>query len=135
MKKYIKSWYNTKDLGLLIFRIVIGFYIFYGHGFGKLQRLFSGQEIKFADPIGLGEELSFYLVTMTEGVLFIFVILGLLTRFALIPFIITMLVATLSHLDEGLKGMEYSMIYLASFMMLFLTGPGKYSIDAMLKGK
>ena len=68
------------------------------HGIPKLQRLLSGEEIKFADPYGLGPEVSFVLVIFAEFLCSILVALGLATRLAVIPLMITMATAIVSVL-------------------------------------
>jgi putative oxidoreductase len=56
---------------------------------------------------------------------------GYKTRYALIPLIITMLVAGLiTHLDDPWGKKELAVLYFTVFLTLFLTGPGKYSVDA-----
>lgn len=51
---YIKLSPGAHDAGLLILRLFMGFCMIYGHGWGKLMRLFGPDEITFADPFGLG---------------------------------------------------------------------------------
>ena len=70
---------------------------------------------------------------MAEVVAAILLILGLGTRFVLIPLIITMLVAFfIVHADDPFSKKELALLYLIPFISLFLTGPGKYSLDALI---
>lgn len=127
---------NTEqvDLGLFFFRLVIGSLMLV-HGFGKFQNLMAGKT-GFLDPIGLGPTTSLVLVVFAEFFCALLVVIGLFTRAALIPLIITMLVAFfVFHGGDPLSDKELSLIYLAGFGALFFTGPGKYSIDQLLNQK
>ena len=119
------------DPGLLVIRVCFGAMILM-RGMGKMERLISGSW-DFADPIGIGSEASFILVTFAEFVCAVLLIMGLLTRFALIPLIITMFVVVFIHgTDQSLSDRERPVLFLIAFLGLFLTGPGKYSIDGLL---
>ena len=104
----------------------------YSHGWGKLQKMFGG-DFGFADPIGVGEEASLVLTVFAEFVCGSLVALGLFTRAALIPLIITMLVAVfIIHADDPFSKQELGLLYLIPYVTLFLTGPGKISLDKKL---
>ena len=126
----IKSIYN--DFALLILRIVFGFGMFYAHGLPKIQK-YEQLTTSFPDPLGLGSFVSLWLALLAEVVAAILLILGLGTRFVLIPLIITMLVAFfIVHADDPFSKKELALLYLIPFISLFLTGPGKYSLDALI---
>ena len=119
-----------EDIGLLILRAVFGFSMMYGHGLGKCTKLTGGGEIKFMNFLGLGEEFSLVLVVFAEVICAILLILGLFTRWASIPLIITMGVAFfMVHISDPFGDMEMSLIYLAAYLTVFLLGPGKLSLD------
>lgn len=102
------------------------------HGWGKFQKLISG-DFSFADPLGIGEEASFILTVFAELFCGILVVAGLFTRAALIPLIITMIVAVfIVHADDPFGKQEFGLLFLIPYMTLFLTGPGKYSLDKKL---
>lgn len=131
----MKNTYTTNlnlknvDLGLLIFRIALSGLLL-THGYPKLIRFFSGEEIRFADPIGLGEVTTFTLAVFAEFICSILVILGLGTRLAVIPIIATMaVVALIVHMPDGFGRQELPLLYLSGFLLLFFTGGGKYSLD------
>lgn len=127
---------RSTDVGLLVLRLVFGGAMIYGHGWGKLMRLFGDDPIKFADPFGLGPEISLGLVVFAEVLCSILIILGLFTRYATIPLMITMLVAVLSvHIDDPFGKMEKGWMYFAVYLGLFLMGAGWYSLDAQLRKK
>ena len=66
----------------------------------------------------------------------LFLILGLFTRFALVPLLICMSyiivnVAQFNIIDQGNNGLEINsaFTYLDIYIALFFTGAGKYSLD------
>lgn len=134
MKKQLlsnKSW--GTDLSLLVLRVVFGTSMFYLHGLSKWNNLFSGAEIKFADPFDIGATLSLSLAVFAEVICAALLTLGLLTRMALIPLITTMAIAVfVIHADDGLKVQEKAILYLAAYVVLFIQDSGKYSIDRLL---
>ncbi len=131
----MKNTYSTNlnlkhvDLGLLIFRIGIAA-LTLTHGIPKLIKAFSGDEIRFADPLGMGEVVSFTFAIFAEFICSVLIILGLGTRLAAIPLIITMAVIVfIVHLSDGFGSQELPLLYLLGFLLLFFTGGGKYSLD------
>jgi len=136
----IKKIFNPGDnsarisISLLILRVAVGAMML-THGFPKFQRLLAG-DLKFADPLGVGSEFSFVLVLFGEFACSILLIIGLFSRFATIPLIITMLVATVViHADDPFSTQEKPLLYLVVFVVLLITGPGNYSMDKKLYGK
>ena len=119
----------AQDLGLLFLRLSAGGLMAYSHGWGKLQKLMSG-DMGFADPIGVGEEVSLVLTVFAEFFCGILVAVGLFTRAALIPLIITMWVAVfIIHADDPFGKQEFGLLYLIPYLALYFTGPGKISLD------
>lgn len=117
------------DFALLLFRIAIGGMMLV-HGVPKLLQLFSGEEIVFGDPIGIGATASLALAVLAEVICSVLIIIGLGTRLAVIPLIITMTVAILIvHATDGFQAQELGALYLICYLVLFYTGSGKYSLD------
>lgn len=135
----MKKIYNTDlperygHIALLLFRVIAAGLIL-THGIPKLQRLLSGEEIKFADPYGFGPEVSFVLVIFAEVFCAILVSLGLLTRLAVIPLMITMTTAVIfAHANDPFGVKEKPLLFLLIFALLFAFGSGRYSIDRVLE--
>ena len=117
------------DIGLLIFRIGISG-LMLTHGVPKLLKFFGSEEIVFGDPLGLGQVTTFSLAVFAEFVCAVLVLIGLGTRLAVIPIMITMAVAALIvHASDGFGRQELPLLYLFGFLLLFFTGSGKYSLD------
>lgn len=127
----LKEFTDT-DFSLLILRFFAAGFMLYGHGFGKLMNVFSGN-FQFGDPIGLGPELSLILAAFAEGICSILVIAGYYTRFAALILMINMSVAFLFvHITQSFGDMELALVYLLLFTSIFLLGPGKLSLDSKL---
>ena len=78
-------------------------------------------------------EFSLYLAVFAEFVCAILLVIGLFTRLSLVPLIITMAVAAfIVHGGDGIKEMEFALIYLSAYVALILTGPGAHSVDAKI---
>ena len=124
---------NFEHLALLIFRVLIACLLL-THGFPKLQKLLSGDEIQFMDPYGLGVTTSFVLVVFAEFVCSVLVILGLATRLATIPIIITMATAVIiAHANDPFGVKEKPLLFLVCFVFILIIGAGKYSVDNSLR--
>jgi putative oxidoreductase len=121
----------SADLALLLLRIACAFMLL--HGWGKYTD-FSDGVADFPDPFHVGPVASKGLTVFAELFCTIFVVIGLFTRFALIPLIICMLVIIfIVHGDDPFGDKESAYIYLLMYLSVLLAGPGKYSIDRMLR--
>jgi putative oxidoreductase len=123
-------------VGLLLLRVGAGVAMALGHGLAKLQRLLGSEPIKFADPFGLGAEISLQLAVFGELVCGVLIAVGLFTRLAVLPFAFTMLVAMfMAHAADPWAKKELAFMYLLPAVTLFLTGPGRFSIDWMMRSR
>ena len=119
------------DLALLLLRIACAFMLL--HGWGKFTD-FSDGVADWPDPFHVGPAASKGLTVFAELFCTIFVVIGLFTRFALIPLIICMLVIIfIVHSGDPFGDKESAYIYLLMYLSVLLAGPGKYSVDRMLR--
>lgn len=134
MKKYLFNIRSFQpDIALLLLRVASGGIMAYSHGWGKAQKLLSG-DMAFADPIGIGQEASLVLTVFAELVCGVLLALGLFTRAALIPLIVTMAVAVfIIHAPDPLADKEFAILYLVPYVALLFFGPGKFSADRFMK--
>ncbi|WP_026955105.1 DoxX family protein [Algoriphagus vanfongensis] len=124
----------NKHLGMLILRLGSAGMML-THGIPKINRLFA-DEVKFADPFGLGPTISLALAVFAEVVCSALLILGLKTRLATIPLMITMLTAAfVAHAADPFGRKELPLLYFTVFLVLLIVGGGKYSLDAFWKKK
>lgn len=127
---------KTTDIALLLLRVVFGSFMIYGHGWGKLLRLFGDEPIKFADPFGLGAAPSLALAVFAEVLCSLLIMAGAFTRLATIPLIITMLVAAfIANAGSPFGDKELALVYLFAFATIAIAGPGWYSVDAQVRKK
>jgi putative oxidoreductase len=130
--RFPASFSPQPDLGLLVLRLGAGLMLAFGHGLAKLTT-FPEKAASFADPIGLGPTVSLALVVFAELFCALAVAVGLLTRLATLPVLFTMGVAAVAvHGSDGFKGMEKALLFGVLYLVVMLTGPGKYSLDYWL---
>ncbi|MBI5905162.1 MAG: DoxX family protein [Deltaproteobacteria bacterium] len=134
------------SVGLLILRLGIGGYLV-THGWGKVQMLLAGAGGQFGDPIGLGPTASLVLVATAEFLCALLIIVGLGTRFAAVPVVISMSVAAfvvhardpwtmetaarafMAGTSKTWFAKEPALLYLVPFLALVFTGGGMFSLD------
>lgn len=143
--KIIQSYLKTtqkltyfKDLPALFFRLVLayGFFMPAMMKWGDISAIaewFGGMGIPFPT-------LNAYLAASTEMAAVILLPLGLATRIISIPLIFTMIIAILTvHLKNGFNagdnGFEIPLYYLLMLFALLINGPGKISLDSLVKYK
>lgn len=119
------------DFGLLALRLFVGG-LMLTHGIAKLQH-FGALREGFPDPIGWGSGLSFVMIILVEVGCSLMVMAGLLTRFAVVPMIFAMCMAMTTLPDTSLSGIELPLFYVGTSLVLFITGPGRYSIDRLIR--
>lgn len=118
----------TVDFGLLFLRIMVGSFMLFGHGWGKLIS-YSERADQFSDPLHLGPATSLAAAIFAEVFCSLFVILGFGTRLAAIPLVFTMFVAVLFvHADDPWGKKEFALLYAIPFITLILTGGGRFVI-------
>lgn len=119
---------------MLLLRLVFGGFMIAGHGWRKMVR-FSDIAPDFYNFLGLGGGVSLGLTVFAEVACAALLIAGLTTRLAAIPLIITMAVAFfLVHSDDPVLDREMAMLYLVVYVVIYLIGPGRFSIDQLIFG-
>ena len=116
------------NIGLLLFRTGLSVSIFVSHGYSKVSNIFIGNW-DFPNPVGLGKEAGLVLSAGAESICVLMIALGILTRLCTIPLIFTMIVATwVINGGAPFIQQEKSFVYLLGWVLLFLTGPGEYTV-------
>lgn len=129
---------KAKFLPLLLIRLVLA-YGFYGPATMKWKDINSMAE--WFESLGIpAPYLNAYLAAGTEALGVVLLILGLGTRIITIPLIITMLVAIktvhwANGFEAGENGFEIPLYYIIMLFALFVFGPGKLSLDSLIKNK
>ena len=117
------------NIALLILRVVFAGSMLYGHGLGKLNRLLEGN-LSFSNPLGIGEIPTLILAVFSEFLAPIFIIIGYKTKFfSFFPAATMFVAAFIVHLGDPFGKIEKALLFLTVFVILMMTGPGKYSID------
>jgi putative oxidoreductase len=126
------------DVGLLVIRIVVGgMFVFYGAPklFGGPQAWTGLGQAMQAVHIGFAPAFWGFMAAFAQCVGGVCLILGLFFRIFTILLFITMAVAANMHLQkgDGLFGAGHAIEDGVLFLGLTFIGPGKYSLDAVLK--
>ncbi len=104
------------------------------HGIPKMLMLFSGAPVQFPPVMGLSAELSLTLTVFAEVFCSLFLLIGLGTRLAVLPLMVTMLVAVfLIHGADPLAKKELALLYLLAYTVLLVAGSGRFSLDYRLQ--
>lgn len=123
------------DLGLLVIRVFGGLALALAHGWGKLppsERFIT----RVAEGMGLpAPELFAWLAGIAEFGGGILLALGLVTRPA--AFLVLgnmMFVAFIAHAGDSFAQREKALLFLVIALLFLIAGPGRYSIDAAIRG-
>ena len=96
---------------------------------------FNQLSYTFPSAFGFGSYMTLMLSIFAEFCCSMFLIAGLLIRITVIPMIIAMAVAFFDVHDAMFPEGELSLIYLIIFIILYFTGPGRYSVDYLIDRK
>lgn len=125
---------SSFDLSMLILRLGFGI-LMIPHGYAKFVS-FGEKQNDFMDFMGLGPATSLVLAIIAELVCSALLVLGLFTRAATIPLIVTAIVITFLAHDGDVFGKGYGgFSYLLVYIVILLVGPGKFSLDAAISSK
>ena len=115
---------------LLIIRVFFGI-LFFIHGVDKMMN-FDLLSETFPSVLGLGSYMTLMVSIFCEFCCSMFLIAGLMIRIVVLPMIAAMAVAFFDIHDGFLPEGELSLIYLCVFVLLYLVGPGRYSLDYLI---
>lgn len=122
-----------QSISLLILRLTFGLTMLLAHGWGKLEN-YAQMSARFPDPLGVSSPVSFWLTVFAEVLCAGLIVLGLATRLAAIPLMITMIVAIcVVHGGDPWQKKEMGFLYLSAFTTLFFAGGGEISLSHSLK--
>lgn len=127
---------TVTSAGLLILRLWVGLSLLGLHGWSKFAN-FSQTAERFPDILGIGSAGNLTLVVFAEVVAAALVAVGLATRFASLVIVINLTTAFFVAHGGRLSGQgngELAFLFLGGFLTLFLTGAGRFSLDATLFG-
>ena len=118
------------SLLLLCLRLFFGL-MFLLHG---LEKVYNYTELCFVfpDPMNIGSEISLLFVIFAEILCSLGFIVGALFRLSIIPMLIAMITAFFYVHNANIAQGELAFIYLMVFIMMYISGPGQYSIDAKI---
>ncbi|WP_299366168.1 DoxX family protein [Winogradskyella sp.] len=124
-----QSAFLSKDITLLLFRVLVSLSMINTHGMKKLLD-FEGTVAHIPDPIGVGGEVSAIIAIIANIIAPIFVILGLATRLAILPILsVTLMGFFIVHGNDPWPVRDIPLMYSLAYLALFFLGTGKYSLD------
>jgi putative oxidoreductase len=119
------------DLASLVLRLSFGI-LMIPHGFFKLNN-FAEIEGEFMNFLGLGSTVSLWVVIVVEIFCSLLLIIGLVTRLAVIPLLVTAIVIVfVAHHGDILGEAAGGFFYLLAYLAILLLGAGKYSVDYLI---
>ena len=121
------------SLLILALRLFFGI-LFFSHG---LDKMINFNELSYTYPsvLGFGSYMTLMVSIFCEFACSLFLIVGLLVRITVIPMIAAMAVAFFDIHDGMFPAGELSLIYMILFVILYITGPGRYSVDYLIDMK
>lgn len=126
---------REKIVSLLILALRVFFgVLFFTHGLDKMIN-FNTLSETYPSVLGFGSYMTLMVSIFCEFACSLFLIAGLMERIVLLPMIASMAVAFFDIHDGMFPEGELSLIYLILFVVLLLTGPGRYSLDYLIDMK
>lgn len=133
MSQFVSTRYTASAVNgaLLVLRLGAAI-LMIPHGYQKLTK-FESMQAQFVSFLGLGPKVSLILAMSAELGCSFLLLIGLFTRLATVPLIITMLTALfLAHGGALFGDGEKNGLFMLIFITILLLGPGSYSVDASL---
>ena len=118
------------SLLLLCLRIFFGLMLML-HGLEKFYN-YSELYLNFPSLWGIGSEVSLMLAIAAELFFSLGFIFGVLYRLSMLPMLFVMIVAFFHIHDASIVQGELAFVYLMVFVIMYICGPGQYSVDAKI---
>jgi putative oxidoreductase len=120
---------NYFHLTMFLFRVIVSLELIIVHGLKKVGIGVSEAEL-IPNPLHLPQHLNEYFAIGVNLIAPVFIIMGLLTRLAIIPVLAVILTDFfVLPWNDALLVNDVPFIYSAIFLLILILGPGKYSID------
>ncbi len=124
----------SANFAALALRVGFGLLMIPNHGYAKLIS-FSERKDQFMSFMGLDPSISLGLAIFAEFFCSVLLILGLGTRLATIPLLITAFVILSVHDWELFGKHELVPAFILGYLSILFLGPGKFSLDYLLLRK
>ena len=135
MKRLLSSNPFSPDFAAFLMRLIVGGLFCAYHGYDKVVHYHLYLSMT-KDIIGIGPQLTYNLIIFAELFCGFLVLIGLLTRVAIIPLFINMSVAFLVvHAHDPFLVKELAFLFWVLCLPVFVLGSGKYSADRLLLKK
>jgi putative oxidoreductase len=119
----------TFHVCLLFFRVVVSLELMFVHGLKKVGIGVPTPE-QVPNPLHLPEIMNQGFAIASNLVFPLFVMIGLMTRLAIIPILaVTLSGYFLVHWNDSLLEKDMPFMYSISYLLLLCLGSGKYAID------
>jgi putative oxidoreductase len=140
MKRFITLSFlpSSTDSGLFVLRLIVCLSLFLKHGTEKLFG-FSQMSAHFPNILHLGV-FGLVFATLGDSICSLLIIIGLATRWSSLICLVNIFAAWafVHHFlffGQGADHGELIVLYLAAFLAIFIAGPGRFSMDALLSGE
>ncbi|HTJ13075.1 MAG TPA: DoxX family protein [Dinghuibacter sp.] len=134
MKRSFRSNIPVRiDVALLILRVWVSASLFIKHGLDKVLH-FQDMAARFPDPIHVGARTGLIYALISDALCTILVAAGFLTRLAAFLIVVNLGVVfgVMHGFYFGDGNAELVYVYLGAYIVLVLTGAGRYSVDSYL---
>ena len=126
---------NHFHFTMLLFRVFVSIELMVVHGLKK-----SGVGVAVAEvipnPLHLPDVFNNEFAIAANLIAPVFIILGLLTRLTILPVLaVTLTGYFVLHWNDALLIKDVPFIYSMVFMLVWVLGPGKYSLDYLINRK
>ena len=127
--------YLLFNFSMLLFRVAASLEMIFVHGFKKLG-IGTAEAEKVPNPLHLPEAFNDAFAVSANIVFPLLVLIGLCTRLATLPTLaVTLTGYFILHWNDAALIKDTPFIYSIIFLLIFLLGPGKYSVDNYLYNK